>query len=279
MGWILLILGVVVAFFIIKYSRCPHIGCLTLFTGALKSGKTMTALHCALRKYKLAVLLWHLRCLWFKLIRKPLPEKPKFYSNIPVAGVEYVPLTKELFQRKVRIAYKSVVFLSETSLICDSMSFKDKDMNEEICLFFKLYGHMSRGGKIIIETQNVLDNHFGIKRNLNYYYNIDANWSLPFFKLVRFYKVVYTEDKSVSNIVNLAEGIDYEYLLIPKTIFTRYDSYTYSSFTDDKPLLSGYNYIMRHRLRFFYKSRNLKSKKIPSFKDYINNLEVEDDNE
>ena len=271
---ILLIVLAILLIVILIYSRCPYIGCLTLITGALKSGKTLMGLRCALRKYKSALLKWRITCLWRRLIRKPEPEKPLFYTNIAVAGVEFVPVTLDILYRRVRIARKSVMFLSESSLIADSMKFKDALRNEEICLFFKLYGHESHGGKCIIETQNVLDNHYAIKRCLTFYYNIDANFSLPFFKLVRFYKVFYSDDDSVKNVVSLNSSVEYSYMLIPKSMFTRYDSYTYSWLTDDLPLLSEYRYIRRHRLHFFYGDRNLKSKQIPTFNSNL--LEVID---
>lgn len=251
---------------ILIYSRCPYIGCLTLFTGALKSGKTMTGLRCALRKYRSAVLKWKITCLWRRLIKKPLPEKPLFYTNISVAGVRFVPVTLDILYRRVRVARKSVMFLSETSLIADSMTVKDALLNEEINTFFKLYGHESHGGKCIIETQNVLDNHYAIKRCLTFYYNIDANFSLPFFKLVRFYKVFYSDDDSVKNVVSLNDKVQYSYMLIPKSIFTRYDSYTYSWLTDDLPLWDDWRFIRRHRLHFYYGDRNLKSRDLPTFK-------------
>lgn len=276
MQWILIILGIVLLVIVLRLMRCPYIGCLTLFTGALKSGKTMTGLRCALKKYKWARICWHFKCAWRKLIKKPLPEEPRFYTNIPVAGVPYVMVTTDMLYRKVRLAYKSVMFLSETSLIADSMTIKDALLNEQINEFFKLYGHETHGGKCIIETQNVLDNHYAIKRCLTFYYNIDANFKLPFFMLVRFYKVFYTDDKSVSSVVNLAQGVEYSYMLIPKSIFTRYDAYTYSAFTDELPKAEGLRYIMRHRLHFYYGKRNLKSFKIPSFKRHFNSMEIED---
>jgi hypothetical protein len=276
MQWIFIILGIVLLVIVLRLMRCPYIGCLTLFTGALKSGKTMTGLRCALKKYKWARICWHFKCAWRKLIKKPLPEEPRFYTNIPVAGVPYVMVTTDMLYRKVRLAYKSVMFLSETSLIADSMTIKDALLNEQINEFFKLYGHETHGGKCIIETQNVLDNHYAIKRCLTFYYNIDANFKLPFFMLVRFYKVFYTDDKSVSSVVNLAQGVEYSYMLIPKSIFTRYDAYTYSAFTDGLPKAEGLRYIMRHRLHFYYGKRNLKSFKIPSFKRHFNAMEIED---
>ncbi len=209
-----------------------------------------------------------------KVLRKPIPipEKPLFYTNISVAGIEFVPVTLDILFRKVRIARKSVMFLSETSLIADSMTFKDAFLNEEINTFFKLYGHESHGGKCIIETQNVLDNHYAIKRCMTFYYNIDANFSLPFFKLVRFYKVFYSDDNSVTNVHLLNDNMKYSYMLIPKTMFTRYDSYTYSWLTDDLPLWNEWRYIKRHRLHFFYGSRNLKSREMPTFKPNLQSI-------
>ena len=269
METILTIIGAILFVLIIIYSRCPYIGCLTLITGALKSGKTLMGLRCALRKYRSARIKWKITCLWRRLIRKPEPEEPLFYTNIAVAGVRFVPVTLDVLYRRVRIARKSVMFLSETSLIADSMTIRDALLNEEINVFFKLYGHESHGGKCIIETQNVLDNHYAIKRCLTFYYNIDANFSLPFFKLVRFYKVFYSDDDTVRNVVSLNEAVQYSYMLIPKSMFTRYDSYTYSWLTDDLPLLEEYRFIQRHRLWFFYGDRNLKSREFPTFKNNL----------
>ncbi len=263
---ILLIIAAILLVLIIVYSRCPYLGCLTLFTGALKSGKTMTGLRCALKTYRFTRIKWHLGNLWRKIIRKPLLEEPLFYTNIAVAGVRYVPVTLDILYRRVRVSRKSVMFLSETSLIADSMTLKDALMNEDVNLFFKLYGHLSHGGKCIIETQSVRDNHYGIKRCMTFYYNIDANFSLPFFKLVRFYKVFYTDDESVQNVVTLNQSVDYSYMLIPKSIFTQYDSYTYSGLTDCLPLWKEWNYIPRRRLHFFYGDRHLKTFDIVTFK-------------
>ncbi len=263
---ILIIIAVVLLILILVYSRAPYMGCLTLFTGALKSGKTMTALKCSLKKYRTARIRWKLACIWRKIIRKPLPEEPLFYTNIAVAGVAYVPVTLDILYRRVRIARKSIMFLSETSLIADSMTLKDALLNEEINLFFKLYGHESHGGKCIIETQNVLDNHYAVKRCMTFYYNIDANFSLPFFKLVRFYKVFFSEDKTISNVVCLNDKVEYSYMLIPKSIFTRYDSYTYSWLTDGLPLEKDEHFIERKRLHFYYGDRKLKSYHLPTFK-------------
>lgn len=269
MEWLFYILGAILIILILIYSRAPYIGCLTLITGALKSGKTLLGLRCALKKYRFALIKWKLACIWMRIIRKPEPEKPLFYTNISVAGVPFCPVTLDILYRRVRVARKSVMFLSETSLIADSMTIKDALLNEEINVFFKLYGHESHGGKCIIETQNVLDNHYAIKRCLTFYYNIDANFSLPFYKLVRFYKVFYSDDDTVKNVVSLNDKVQYTYMLIPKTMFTRYDSYTYSWLTDDLPLWDEFRYIRRRRLHFFYGDRNLKSREMPTFKNNL----------
>lgn len=272
MDIIILIIAVILIVLLLVYSRCPYIGCLTLITGALKSGKTMLGLRCAIRKYKMAYLKWRITCIWRSLIKQKLPEEPLFYTNIAVAGIRYVPITLDILYRRQRVAYKSVVFLSELSLIADSMTIKEALLNEEINIFFKLFGHESHGGKCIIETQNVLDNHYAVKRCMTFYYNIDANFSLPFFKLVRFYKVFYSDDDSVKNVVNLGEKVQYSYMLIPKKIFTQYDSYTYSWLTDALPVLDRWEYIPRHRLWFYYGDRNLKSYVIPTFKPNLRNI-------
>ena len=86
---------------------------------------------------------------------------------------------------------------------------------------------------------------------------------------MRFYKVFYSDDDTVRNVVSLNSKVDYSYMLIPKTMFTRYDSYTYSWLTDDLPLKNDYRFIPRHRLWFYYGDRNLKSRDIPTFKDNL----------
>ena len=87
---ILIILAVILLIIVLRFMRPPYIGCLTLFTGALKSGKTMTGLQCALKKYKWARIKWHIVCLWRKLIKKPLPEEPLFYTNITFSFVHFL---------------------------------------------------------------------------------------------------------------------------------------------------------------------------------------------
>lgn len=75
-------------------------------------------------------------------------EKPLLYSNIPLAVDGFTPLTLDLIQRKERFRYGSVIYVCESSLVADSMSFKDPLLNENMLLLNKLIAHETRGGYI-----------------------------------------------------------------------------------------------------------------------------------
>lgn len=216
-----------------KALKEPNVFCIT---GGVKTGKSTVALHLARKKYKKMLFQWKVKNFLCKIFKKPMPEKPLFYSNIKLA-FDYVPVTKEILLRKERIRYKSVMLIDESSLVADSMDFKDYETNYDLKLFNKLYGHETRGGYLYYDTQVMRDNHYAIKRCMNSYLWIHhaVKW-VPFVILAQVQELFFSEDGEVLNVNNGDVEDQLRWLVIPKSIWKKFDCYTYSVFTDNLPV-------------------------------------------
>ena len=276
--WILFVfVGVVLLIALLKLFKVPKSPCVLFVSGEVKGGKTMLALYLGIRKFKWVHKVWIVRCWIARLLERPMPEEPVFCSNIPVAGVPYVPLTKEILRREHRLPYKSVTFISESHLIIDSMTIRNPILNEQATLFYKLYGHATCGGFCYVESQTIADNHFSLKRSVSRYYQIFDNVKIkPLFALLRIHELAYSEDNSVVNI----NAMDYEkkssWVFIPWRIVKQYDCYCYSVYTDDKPIASDtvFNPIVSQRR----KRLKVKKGELVSFR-HFNTLEVNENDE
>ena len=229
---ILLVVFVFLIFLWLKYFKHLVIGCICLITGGVKTGKSTLSVWLARREYYSALFAWYVKSFFCKLFRKPLPEKPLFYSNVPIKIKNFVPLQLEHLLRKKRFNYKSVVYLQEASLLCDSQLIKDKDLNNKLMLFFKLFGHETHGGKLIIDTQSICDTHYSLKRSLSNYIYIHHLTKLPFFVIAHVRELMHSEDNSTINVVTKDVDEDLKRIIIPKRIWKKFDCYSLSSFTD-----------------------------------------------
>lgn len=224
----------------IKRLKLDH---LTLVSGSLKTGKSALSLGLAIKEYNKNLRKWKIKRFFTeKVLHKEFTtEKPLFYSNIPV-GIDYVPLTFDIIERKKRMAYKSICFIDEVSLLADSMSAfqRDKKSKEEIStfndvllVFIKLYCHETHNGSLYINTQSISDLHYSFRRCMSRYVYIQSsiNW-LPFIRIMRVSELFYSEDNSAIN-TNTGDIEDNTRLLFQrKKIFKKYDRWCYSSFTD-----------------------------------------------
>ena len=261
----ILIIGIIIIALIIakkkikavKYSSC------ILVTGAVKSGKSTFSVNTALKLYRKNHLKWRIQHFFDKTIEEPL-----LYSNVPLA-VEYVPITKDLIERRKRFRYKSVIYIQEATLLADNMAYKDKELNERVMLFNKLIGHSTRGGTLIYDTQATGDLPAVTRRCLaqNIYVHSMIK-CLPFILIVKVKEEVYREDSINQN--NVDEELKaYRYVIIPKSVWKKYDCYCYSAFTDDLPVEDR-----------TVKTKELKAKEILSYNNYKTiNKEVENDKE
>ena len=267
MVWILIVIGVLLlSIWLFKLFKIPKIGCVGLVTGGVKTGKSMLSVWLAVRRWKRQVFAWKIACVICKLLRKPLPEKPLLYSNVPLAGVEYVLIPVEILERQeFRPAYKSVLYIQEASLLADSMYFKDMELNERLLLFNKLIGHETRGGYLIYDTQAICDNHYAVKRCLSSYFWIHHNVKIPFFCVLFVREMFYSaDDSNTVNTVGQDVETDLKIIVIPKRVWKMYDAYCYSALTDHLPVYEKVDYIpIGKEFR-----KKLKIKTLLSFKEY-----------
>lgn len=261
--------------------KVPKCGSLTLITGGVKSGKSTVSVHLAIRMYRKNKLKWHLYMFLRKVLRfLPAREKPLLYSNIPLAGIEYVELTEELLLREKRFAYKSIIYCQEASLVADSQQWRDMDINERLLHLNKLIGHETRGGAIIYDTQSIQDCHYAIKRSVSSYLWIHHNTKIPFFVLVYVREMFYSEDGTGINVFN--EDVEKTLLriMIPKSIWKRFDAYCYSKLTDHLPVETSTKYIPRRKFAMSMQrkrtlSQKLRTDKIVSVRRAMNREKAE----
>lgn len=273
MFWLLLIIALVLLGLFIYLFPLYKVPTALLIDGSIKSGKSFTSVYIAIKEHRKNVTLYKIKKFILRLFGKKLTEVdiPILYSNIPLFKYEYTPLTTELILRKKRMNNKSVVLIDEASLLADSMMYKDKDINEEIMLFIKLFGHSTHGGKLVLNTQAISDLHYNIKRCISKYCYIEDRKKFPFITIVTVRDLVYTEDSSqVANTINVAnDKKQVKHFVIPNSYYKRYDCYCYSVLTDDLPL-----YVKKHKINC---RKDLKIKNIVSFrkwrKEELNNAQ------
>ena len=243
MIWIIIIVVLIV--FLIILSKCKFfkLGCVTMITGAPKTGKSTLALNRALKEYKKALFKWRFK----KFILRKDIEKPRLYSNIPLT-CEYIPITREFILRQERPYLNSVAYVGEASLVADSMTYDDKILNECMQLLVKLFGH-SCNGKLIFDTQAMGDNHFALKRVLDKHLYIykSITW-IPFIIVMKVREMAYSDNnQSAMNVFNEDIEESMKTLIISKSIWKKFDYRCYSVFTDDKPTSDNILNSDKHR--------------------------------
>lgn len=265
MIWIIIILcfiGFLVFKFRSKIKRL-HLDNLTLITGGVKTGKTALAVNLALKDYRKKLFKWRIVSFFQHLFKKPLSEKPLIYSNIPLS-VQYSPFTLDIALRKTRMNYKSVVLISESALFASSIDIKDKNINQELTLFYKLFGHETHGGSLYIETQDLNDNHYSARRAMSRYLWIQRSIKLPFIVACKVRELAYQDNLgAVSNVFNDDVDDSTRWCFYSKKIWKKYDRFTYSILTDDKPIS---NIVIDGSTRLNLKSYSLVS--LPFKSDY-----------
>lgn len=282
MFWFWLILFIILFLFVLYLLQFKKIkfSCVHLTTGAPKTGKSLLSIWLAVHHYKSNVLKWYITKLiiipivngirlLFKKEKLSTPLKPMLYSNIPLANVTYNDLSLKIIKREVRIPNKSVVFIDEASLIADSMSFKDAVTNEQVSLFVKLFGHYTHGGKLIYNTQDLQDMHFGFKRCTGSMLWIHSKVKLPFFSILKVRELISLNDDNVKTSNDFNEDIEVSCmkLVVPNKYMWYYDCYAFSSLTDDKEMLVDYEVKKKVNKRF--KRSYLKTNFIVSFKNFL----------
>lgn len=229
-------LGLFIWYKIMSKFKVPKVGCIALVTGGVKTGKSTFAVNLAIKLYKRVHRAWRVLSIVRKLFHLELEEEPLLYSNIPLA-VPYVELTEDIIMRRKRLRYKSVVYVNEASLLADKNSFKDLEQDERIMLFNKLFGHETKGGNIIYDTQAIVDLNCNIRRCLSdYFYIHHLEKRFPFVLCAKVREERYSEDGSVINSYNDDVEDCLKKVLISKKVWKKFDAYCFSSLTDNLPV-------------------------------------------
>lgn len=274
MFWFILIAVIVLLCLTAHIFKVPKFGNMVLVTGGVKTGKSTMSVWLALRQYwrqkrKYYVfnyvvypIVSRLPFKRFKNVKRK--EYPLFYSNIPVAVNGYTPLTASLIERKTRFRYGSVIYVCESSLVADSMSFRNELLNEEMLLLNKLIAHETRGGYIFYDTQSAHDNHFAVRRCLSQYFYIHhlTKW-IPFFAVAWVREMKFSgaeEGNNEMNVFNEDVEETLKAVVIPKRVWRCFDCYCYSVFTDHLPVEDR-----QKAVKWWHRK---KADKIVSFKNY-----------
>ena len=248
---------------VLKNFKIPKLNSLVMVTGGVKCGKSTLSVHMAISTYKKRVRSIKFKNFFRKIFHKKPLELPLLYSNVPLA-INYVPITLQMLLRRERFVYGSVVYLQEASLVADSQLIKDKDLNNNLLLFFKLFGHESKGGTCIVDTQCIGDVHYSLKRSLSEYYYVHhlSKW-IPFFLVAYVVESRYSDDGTVLVAGDKDTEENLKRVIIPKRAWKYFDCYSYSSLTDNLPVS---NNVVKNNLQ----TKDLKALDIVSFRPEFN---------
>jgi len=267
MSYLIYFILIAVCIFIInkvlKNFKVPKLNSLAMVTGGVKCGKSTLSVHMAINTYKKRVRSIKLKNFFRKIFHKKPLEKPLLYSNVPLA-ISYVPVTLKMLLRRERFVYGSVVYLQEASLVADSQLIKDKELNNDLLLFFKLFGHETQGGTCIVDTQCIGDVHYSLKRSLSeYYYVHHLSKLIPFFLVAYVIESRYSDDGTVITTGEKDTEENLKRVIIPKRAWKYFDCYSYSVLTDNLPVNSN---VVNNNLQ----TKDLKAYKITSFRPEFN---------
>lgn len=215
------------------------IACVTLITGAVKTGKSLLGVYLSQKKYKKVHRLW-----WIKTrIFKKKIEEPLFYTNVWVTfgrGKKPHKLDKNIrlielkhLLRLKRFNYKSVIYIDECSLMADNMDWSNKKRNACLSMFNKLIGHETRGGYLFYDTQALEDNHYSIKRVLSNFFFIQKSKNFFFFRVL-YVREMISKEIGENNFIDDLDTTTRK-VLIFRWWYNHYDRYYFSYLTDRLP--------------------------------------------
>ena len=266
---LIIVLILVVVHIIRKKIKVLTIPNVYLISGQIKSGKSLLAVHLAKKEIKRNIRNWYFKCFFLKLLgrsKEDLPKKPMLYSNIPLGRIKFNLLSMDIILQNVRIPDKSVVLIDEASLLADSTLYKNKDINNKLMRFVKLFAHYTHGGKLIIDTQSISDLHFSFKRCLNNYLYIYSRTKFPLITIMKVREMLYSEDGSLVSNSNEDIELSMRTMFILNRTYNDYDCYCYSSFTDYLP------YYVRYDVSKLRKDDDMKCYNLVSFQDFSKKL-------
>lgn len=255
------ILGVLLIKFYKKNFKSITVPCVSLVTGAPKTGKSTLSVYLAVKEYQKRLHSVKIANFFRKLLHKPLLTEPLLYSNIPLNVKNgYVPISNDLLIGKSKFVEGSVAYIGEVSLVADSQSYRDQSLNEQLLLFNKLFGHRV-GGKLFYDTQCINDTHYSIKRCLsNYIYILKMRkcFILPYI-IMYVREERYSDDNSTINNYDSDVEDSLKKILVPKSCWKIFDYRCYRDLNNYQSLKEENNIVH---------TQNLVAHDIVSFKKY-----------
>ena len=212
-----------------------------LITGGVKTGKSLLASTLSRKDYKRRHFKWLLAT---KIFRKHI-EEPLYYTNcecsfgtIKGANAHKHKLDKNIrnitlddLLRNKRLAYGSVVYINEASLMADNMDFNNKERNVDLSLFNKLFGHETRGGSMYYDTQSPLDSHYSIKRVMSTYFFIQKSINILIGRVLYVREMINQEN----GVNSFEDDIDTttRKVFVGRWNYKKYDRYEFDYLTKD----------------------------------------------
>lgn len=295
---IIILISLLILYFVFRKNfKILNTPCVCFVAGAPKTGKTLLCQNMAKKDYKKIHFKW-----WFCTLFKKDIEEPLYYTNVKATfgnfkHKKYVKnvdkfkykdilkydnekqkyyyyhkldrniciIEKDLFLRKKRFAFKSMIHVDESSLLSDNMDYNDNNRNAEMSLFNKLIGHMTKGGKLYYDSQNMLDNHYSIKRVCANFFFIQKSLNFWLFRVL-YVREMISNDMGQNNFIDDLDTTTRK-VLIWRWWYFKYDRYEFSYLTNCLPI-SKCNFIEENGLISFnplYEElgdkRNLNNKK------------------
>lgn len=227
-----LVVAFLLLFFIVKPMILKPDTCV-LFVGGLGSGKTRISVS----KAKALTRRQRRKVFWHNLLhpRNKYP-RPLLYSNIPIrlSAREYSVMIDDLTPVLAKkVVPRSVVFFDEVSLWLDQMQLKPKNAQqiEEFCTLFR---HYTKGGFLVLNTQNTAKVNFHIRYCLNRAYHLAEFRKFLCFYWVKCRDLSLIDDEKSVNIGSLTDSYHTLFGIFP--FWKDYDTHCYSERVSDTPL-------------------------------------------
>ena len=227
--WFILIAIVLFLIFVKPY--LIHYDTVILFTGGLGSGKSLVSSGIALKLLKRN----RLKVWWYNLMpwHREKKPKPQMYSSIPfrISRKEWATqLTASHMLMTAKISPMSVVFVDEISLFLDQMTIKFP-ASENVEEFATLFRHYTKGGYLVMNTQNSNKVNFHFRYCVNEALNLMhfKKW-LPFFPVfytVRVRNISLADDIKTIEQGNKEDNMRLMFGLMP-LLLRHYDTYCFS---------------------------------------------------
>lgn len=180
---VVFILWLIIKPYIIKHDT------VSLYVGSLGSGKTLVGVSDSVRMLRKN----RMKVAWYNLWHKTKKPKPMLYSSIPIKVSKKemsIDLKTEHVLMTERVIEKSVLFIDEVSLFLNSFETVTTNRNiKTVEEFATLFRHYTKGGYLIMTTQNTAKCNYVIRYCCNECYNLSNFNTIPLIHLIYWHKI------------------------------------------------------------------------------------------